>query len=60
MMMLMPSQHLHKLLHNLTTLSFEISVSVSFFGTGQLSESPFLMHPKDNHTAGFYQVFDSR
>lgn len=22
---------------------------------GQLSESPFLLHPKENHTAGFYQ-----
>lgn len=22
---------------------------------GQLSESPFLLHPKDNHTAAFYQ-----
>lgn len=34
------------------------SLSGGFYDKGQLSESPFLLHPKDNHTAAFYQVFD--
>ncbi len=57
MLMLMPSQ-ICIVAQFEYYFPFQKSVAVGFFDTGQLSESPFLIHPKDSHTAGFYQVPD--
>jgi hypothetical protein len=36
-------------------LSSDMLECFDMHDTGQLSESPFLMHPKENQTAGYYQ-----
>jgi DNA polymerase delta subunit 1 len=36
-------------------LSSDMLECLVMHDTGQLSESPFLMHPKENQTAGYYQ-----